>query len=69
MNNFIEITPVESLYKNVIVNLNNVTSIIRYGTAQKEEYWVNLVGYEDESYKIDKEQYEAIRVKLIDKGD
>lgn len=63
MNNFIEITPVEALYRNVIINLDNVTSITRYGTAQKEEYWVNLVA--DESYKINREQYEAIRVKLI----
>lgn len=67
MNNFIEITPVEALYRNVIINLDNVTSITRYGTDQKEEYWVNLVA--DESYKIDKEQYEAIRAKLIDKGE
>ena len=63
MNNFIEITPVEALYRNVIINLNNVTSITRYGTAQKEEYWVNLVA--DESYKIDEEQYDAIKDKLI----
>lgn len=65
MNNFIEITPVESLYRNIIINLDNVTSITRYGTAQKEEYWVNLVA--DESYKINKEQYEAIKDKLIDR--
>lgn len=66
MNNFIEITPVETLYRNIIINLDNVTSITRYGTAQKEDYWVNLIA--NESYKINKEQYEAIRVKLIDEG-
>lgn len=67
MNNFIEITPVEALYRNVIINLDNVTSVVQYTPRQKEEYWVYLIG--DEMYQISKEQYEAIRAKLIDKGE
>ena len=63
MNNFIEITPVEALYRNVIINLDNVTSVVQYTPIQKEEYWVYLIG--DEMYQISKEQYEAIRAKLI----
>ncbi len=67
MNNFIEINATNTIYRNVLVNLSNVTTIVRYTPDQKEEYWVNLVA--DESYKIDKEQYEAIRTKLIGKGE
>lgn len=48
MNNFIEITPVEALYRNVIINLDNVTSVVQYTPIQKEEYWVYLIG--DEMY-------------------
>lgn len=63
-NNFIEIY---TLYppRDVLVNLNQVTSIVvLYLPEKEEEYWVNLVG--NESYMIDKNQYEAIKAKLID---
>lgn len=63
MNNFIEINAVNTIHRNVLVNLSNVTTIVRYTPDQKEEYWVNLIG--DETYEIDKEQYEAIKAKLI----
>lgn len=63
-NNFIEIY---TLYppRDVLVNLNQVTSIVvLYLPEKEEEYWVNLVG--DEGYMIDSDQYKAIKAKLID---
>lgn len=63
-NNFIEIC---TLYppRDVLVNLNQVTSIVvSYLPEKEEEYWVNLVG--DEGYMIDRDQYKAIKAKLID---
>ena len=64
MNNFIEINSKNSLHRNILINLNSVTSIVRFTPVNKEEYWINLT--DDESYEIDKEQYEEIKAKLID---
>lgn len=65
MNNFIEIYA-SNQNRDVLVNLNHVTSITVLYLPQKEEYWVNLVG--DEAYRIDREQYKEIKAKLIDNG-
>lgn len=64
MNNFIEIYT-SSPNRDILVNLNHVTSItVLYLPQKEEEYWVNLVG--DKAYRIDRRQYKEIKAKLID---
>lgn len=65
MNNFIEIYAL-CPPRDVLVNLNQVTSIVVLYLPEKEEeeYYVNLVG--NEEYMIDRDQYKAIKAKLID---
>lgn len=64
MNNFIEIYAL-CPPRDALVNLNQVTSIVvLYLPEKEEEYYVNLVG--NEEYMIDRDQYKAIKAKLID---
>lgn len=61
MNNFIEINSGDN---QALINLNFVTSIRHTHYLPNDLYIVYLV--EDEYYHINKDQYEAIKAKLID---